>query len=121
MNNSLKLSIYLALGLTVGTGIAAILGWVTWQAAISIVPFIALFFFIAPSSNENMSARTISVVFWICVGSILVPMIVLLPNLLQYLGWVALAWIIASFVAGILWPLPNAKKLADERSYDQEH
>lgn len=63
-----------------------------------------------------MNAYTLSVGFWIAVGMIFVPLVARLFNLGQYLGWIALVWLISSAVAGILWPLPNAKTIADENS-----
>ncbi|MDE0077361.1 MAG: hypothetical protein OXO50_07575 [Caldilineaceae bacterium] len=111
-----------ALGIVLGIQIAAViagfLGWIPWSAVAFATPIAIVLFFAIPSKFLRMNVYTLSAGFWIAVGMLLVPLVARLFNLGQYLGWVALVWLISSVVAGILWPLPNAKKLIDEDSND---
>lgn len=109
-----QLDLGIGLGLTVATVIAGFLGWISWSAAAFSIPIVIVFFFAIPSKFLRKNVYTLSVGFWIAVGTVLVPLVARLFNLGQYLGWMALVWLIASVVAGILWPLPNAKKIASE-------
>jgi len=109
-----------ALGIVSGIQIAAVIagffGWIPWSAVAFAIPIAIVFFFAIPSKFLRMNVYTLSVGFWIAVGMIFVLPVALLFNLGQYLGWIALVWLISSVVAGILWPLPNAKKFTDENS-----
>ena len=109
-----------ALGIVVGIQIAAVIagffGWIPWSAVAFAIPVAIVLFFAIPLRFLRMNAYTLSVGFWIAVGMIFVPLVARLFNLGQYLGWIALVWLISSVAAGILWPLPNAKRMADEDS-----
>ena len=116
-----QLALGIGLGLIVATEIAGFLGWISWSAAVFSIPIVIVFFFAIPSKLLRKSVYTLSVGFWIAVGTVLVPLVARLFNLGQYLGWFALdlgwlaqVWLIASVVAGILRPLPSAKKLVGE-------
>lgn len=103
----------IVLGIQIAAVIAAFFGWIPWPAAAFSVPIFIVFFAIPPKFLRK-NVYTLSVGFWIAVGTVLVPLFASVLNLVQYLGWLALVWLIASVVAGLLRPLPNAKKLVDE-------
>ena len=109
-----------ALGIVLGIQIAAVIAgffdWISWSAVAFSIPIVIVFFFAIPSKFLRMNVYTLSAGFWIAIGMLLVPLVASLFNLGQYLGWIALVWLISSVVAGILWPLPNAKKFTDENS-----
>ncbi len=100
-----------ALGIVLGIQIAAVIAgffdWISWSAVAFSIPIVIVFFFAIPSKFLRMNVYTLSAGFWIAIGMLLVPLVASLFNLGQYLGWIALVWLISSVVAGILWPLPN--------------
>ena len=106
------------LGIIIATVIAGFLDWMSWSAVAFSIPVGVVFAFAIPSKYIGRNVYTLSVGFWIAVGMIFVPLVARLFNLGQYLGWIALVWLIFSVVAGMLWPLPNAKKIANENSND---
>lgn len=111
-----QLALGIVLGITIATVIAGFFDWISWSAAAFSIPIVIVFFFAIPSKFLRKNVYTLSVGFWIAIGMIFVPLVARLFNLGQYLGWIALVWLISSVVVGILWPLPNAKKIADESS-----
>ena len=104
------------LGMIIGTVSAGFFDWISWSAVAFSIPIVIVFFFAIPSNFLRMNVYALSAGFWIAVGMIFVPLVARLFNLGQYLGWIALVWLISSVVAGMLWPLPNAKKIANENS-----
>ena len=90
----------IVLGIQIAEVIAAFLGWIPWSAAAFSVPIFIVFFAIPPKFLRK-NVYTLSVGFRIAVGTVLVPLVASVLNLGQYLGWLALVWLIASVVAGI--------------------
>lgn len=106
----------IVLGIQIATVIAGFFGWISWSAVAFSLPIVIVCFFAIPSKFLRKNVYTLSAGFWIAIGMIFVPLAARLFNLGQYLGWIALVWLISSVVVGIRWPLPNAKKIADESS-----
>ncbi len=113
-DQSVQKALGIVLSIQIFAVIAAFLGWISWSAAAFSIPIAIVFFFAIPSRFLRKNVYTLSVGFWIAIGGMFVPLVASLFNLGQYLGWLALVWLMASFIAGMLWPLPNAKKLVYE-------
>lgn len=113
-DKEVQLFLGIALGIQIAAVIAGFLGWIPWPAAAFALPVLIVLFFAIPMKILKKNVYTLSVGFWIAVGMILVPLVARLLNLGQHLGWLALVWLVASVVAGILRPLPNARKLVDD-------
>jgi len=104
------------LGIGIGLALIGLTRSTPWTQLVAVWGICAVFFFLVSPRFYEKNARITSVGIWIAAGMTIIPAIAWSLGALQsdIFAWIITAWLLMSILFGAIWPLPVAKRLANE-------